>query len=76
MISFNKSESSITTNYRNILPISISVTAATTTTNSASSPTISVRMMSDSTIGYPVVIPIDFSLPSSTRMTLFMSIAQ
>jgi hypothetical protein len=32
--------------------------------------------MSDSTIGYPVVIPVVFSLPSSTVMTLFLTVAQ
>lgn len=32
--------------------------------------------MSVSTIGYPVDIPVAFSMPSSTEMTLFMTIAE
>lgn len=78
MIYFNKSEASNQTEFRNILPVTITVTASNTTSTSSyvTTPTISIPSMSDSTIGYPVTIPVQFSMPSSTEMTLFMSISQ
>ena len=65
VINFVKSESSANTYFRNILPVTITVVAAAATPNAAS-PTISIPTMSDSTVGYPVSIPVVFSLPSST----------
>jgi hypothetical protein len=73
-IMFNKYESDSKTFFRNILPITITVIKASQT--NFISPTISIRSMSVSTIGYAIQIPIDFSMPSSTEMTLFMTIGQ
>jgi hypothetical protein len=75
VINFIKSESSNQTYFRNILPVTITVSASNAS-SLVTTPTISIPSMSDSTIGYPVTIPIVFSLPSSTEMTLFMSISQ
>jgi hypothetical protein len=78
VIYFSKSEASNKTEFRNILPVTITVTASNTASTSTyvTIPTISIPSMSDSTIGYPVIIPIQFSLPSSTEMTLFMTISE
>jgi len=75
VIYFNKSESSQNTYFRNILPVTIAVSVAATSTI-LSAPTISIPTMSVSTIGYPIVIPVQFSLPSSTEMTLFMNVVE
>jgi len=75
VLNFNKSESSKNTYFRNILPVSVNVKAASSTLL-VTSPTISIPNMVDSTVGYPVIIPIVFSLPSSTQMTLFMTIVE
>jgi hypothetical protein len=75
VINFIKSESSNVTYFRNILPVTITVVAAAATPIT-SSPTIRIPTMSDSTVGYPVSIPVVFSLPSSTEMTLFLTISQ
>lgn len=60
VIYFNKSEASNQTEFRNILPVTITVTASNTTSTSTyvTIPTISIPSMSDSTIGYPVTIPV------------------
>ncbi|CAM6005527.1 unnamed protein product [Sphagnum balticum] len=76
VIYFNKSESSVKSYFRNILPVTITVYAASNATVAVTAPTISIPTFSDSTIGYPVNIPIQFSLPSSTEMMLFLTIAQ
>jgi hypothetical protein len=78
VIYFNKSESSNQTYYRNILPVTITVSASNTSSTSTyvATPTISIPSMSDSTVGYQVIIPIMFSLPSSTEMTLFMTVSE
>lgn len=57
VIYFNKSESSQATYFRNILPVTITVLAASNV-SILSNPTISIPSMSDSTVGYPVVIPL------------------
>ena len=75
-ITFTKSESDTQEFFRNILPVKITVVAANASTATVATPTIKVRSMVDSTVGYPVEIPIDFSLPSSTEMTLFMNISE
>ncbi len=76
VIYFNKAESSNQTNYRNILPVTITVSASNTTSSYVTTPTISIPSMSDSTVGYSVLIPVQFSLPSSTEMTLFMTVSE
>ena len=77
VIYFNKSESSNQTFFRNILPVTITVSSSNASSSSfVTAPTISIPSMSDSTIGYPVTIPVQFSLPSSTEMILFMSISE
>lgn len=73
-VKFNKYESEQKTYFRNILPITITVIKADL--NSITRPTISVSSMSVSTIGYAVKIPVIFSMPSSTEMTLFMSVVE
>lgn len=73
VVKFNKYESEVNTYFRNILPITITVVKADSM--NLIRPTISINSMTASTVGYPVYIPIDFSLPSSTEMTLFMSIS-
>lgn len=75
VINFDKSESSTNTYFRNILPVTVTVKAATNA-DSTTAPTLSIPSMSDSTIGYPVIIPILFSIPSSTEMTMFLTIKE
>jgi len=73
VINFKKYESSQNTSFRNILPVTITVVAASAIPTSTS-PNISIPTMSDSTVGHSVLIPVQFSLPSSTEMTLFLTI--
>lgn len=73
-IKFNKYESEQKTYFRNILPITITVIKADQT--SLTRPTIAINSMSVSTIGYAVDIPVMFSMPSSTEMTLFMTVLE
>lgn len=65
-IYFTKSESSLKTDFRNILPITITVSASDTSSLTVLTPTITIPSMVDYTIGYSTVIPVQFSLPSST----------
>jgi len=69
-INFKKTE--VEELYRNILPLNFTVIAAQNVTNR---PTISIPEKTESTVGYPVNVPIEFSLPSSTEMNLFITIA-
>lgn len=73
-ITFEKFESEQETYFRNILPITIDVISLDT--SAVDRPTISVPAMSKSTVGHAVNIPIMFSLPSSTPMTMYIEIAE
>ena len=73
-ISFEKLESDTQTYFRNILPITIQIVAPDS--SSFVRPTITVPSISVSTVGYPVEIPIEFSLPSSTQMTLSITVVE
>lgn len=75
VIKFSKSEATTLTYFRNILPVTVTVKAASNVLVT-SSPTISIPTMSDSTIGYPVIVPLKFSIPSSTEMTMFLAISE
>ena len=73
-INFDKFESEEQTYFRNLLPTTVEIVSPTSA--NFIHPTIRVPTMSVSTVGYPVVIPIIFSLPSSTRMNLFIQIEE
>lgn len=73
-ISFDKFETETRTYFRNILPATIEVISPSANSDFVR-PTITVPSISVSTSGAPVVVPILFSLPSSTEMTLFIKIA-
>lgn len=73
-ISFEKLESDTQTYFRNILPTTVEIVSPQS--SSFVRPTITIPSMSVSTIGYPVEVPIRFSLPSSTQMTLSITIAE
>lgn len=64
-ISFNKFESDVQTYFRNILPTTIQVISPSSSATFVS-PTITVPSISISTSGASVVVPVLFSLPSST----------
>ena len=63
-IKFNKYESDSKTYFRNILPITVTVIKADQT--NLTRPTITINSATFSTIGYPVQVPLIFSMPSST----------
>lgn len=74
-VNFDKFESETKTYFRNILPTTIQVVSPSSST-SFIYPTITVPSISVSTSGAPVTVPIIFSLPSSTEMTLFIKISE
>lgn len=74
-INFDKFESETKTYFRNILPTTIQVVSPSSSTGFIY-PTITVPSLSVSTSGAAVTVPIIFSLPSSTEMTLFIKISE
>jgi hypothetical protein len=75
VINFIKSESSSSSFFRNILPVSVTVQAATNVAG-VNTPTISIPAITESTVGPPITLPLLFSIPSSTEMTMFLTVSE
>lgn len=73
-IQFQKYESEQQTYFRNILPITIEVLDPST--SDITKPTITIPEISISTVGYPVVVPVYLSMPTSTTISLFIHIEE
>lgn len=72
-INYTKSESTVKTYYKPLLPILINVVTGNNS-NSSANATVTALFNTYSYVGYPIVVPIVLSVPSSTPLTLTLSI--